>query len=295
MHILFGNAVTCRVIASILFAGMLVLIKLLSGDASLGQIIFFRSAFALIPLCLFLALSRELPQGLHTRRPKDHIVRCSLGCIAMFTSFGGLKYLPLADATVIGYLTPILMAVMAGLFLGERLSLIRLTGISMGFAGVVTLVGPELSLTHTDNSYLFGAGLAFTTAVLAAGSMTQVRNLAKTEHPGAIAFYFALTCAIAGLATLPFGWPTPSLRDLLMLIGTGLIGGLAHIFMTLSLKLGEASKLATFEYLSLVFAVGADLLVFDKWPSLTFFPAATMIVGAALFVAYKERVKRAPV
>ena len=72
--------------------------KALSEAAPLGQIVFFRSFFALIPLMIFLAWRHEFPSGLHTRRPLGHLVRSFFGAAAMFTSFASVALLPLAEA-----------------------------------------------------------------------------------------------------------------------------------------------------------------------------------------------------
>lgn len=287
------KGISLRVGATFFFTLMVLFIKWLSDEIPVGQVVFFRSAFALIPLVLFLMWTREFPSGLRTRRPGSHVARCILGCLAMFASFASLKYLPLSHASIIGYMAPVLAVVFAAILLKETISGARWFGVLFGFLGMLILILPTATGTHVDMTYMTGVALAVAMAILTAGAKIQIRSLALTENAGAIAFYFALTCTLAGLATLPFDWATPSGQQLGLLICTGFAGGIAHILMTLSYKYSEISKLAAFEYLSLVFAVIADALFFDILPEPAFYAAAACIVFATLVVALKDRTPKA--
>jgi drug/metabolite transporter (DMT)-like permease len=282
-----------RVGATAFFTLMVLFIKWISDTVPVGQVVFFRSAFALIPLVLFLMWTREFPSGLRTKRPGSHVARCILGCLAMFASFASLKYLSLSHASIIGYLAPVLAVVLAAILLGEAVSSARWFGVLFGFVGMLVLVLPTATATNVDTTYLLGVGLALAMAVLTAGAKVQIRSLALTENAGAIAFYFALTCTIAGLATLPLGWTVPNWNQLGLLICTGFAGGIAHILMTLSYQYSEVSKLAAFEYLSLIFAVIADALFFDILPVPAFYAATACIVLATLVVALKDKDRKA--
>lgn len=282
-----------RIGATAFFTLMVLFIKWLSDSIPVGQVVFFRSAYALIPLVLFLMWTREFPSGLKTNRPGSHVLRCVLGCLAMFASFASLKYLPLSHASIIGYLAPVLAVVLAAMLLRETVSNARWFGVLFGFLGMLVLVLPTVTEANVDKSYLLGVGLALAMAILTAGAKVQIRSLALTENAGAIAFYFALTCTLAGLATLPFGWILPDWNQLGLLVCTGIAGGIAHILMTLSYQYSEVSKLAAFEYLSLVFAVIADVLFFNILPEPAFYAAAACIISATLVVALKDRDRKA--
>lgn len=282
------SGILLRVGATLFFTIMVLFVKMLAGTVPLGQIIFFRSAVALIPLVLFLVWTREFPKGLATKRPGAHVLRCALGCAAMFASFASLAYLPMAHASIIGYLAPIMAVVLAWALLGEEVNRIRWISVALGFLGMLVLVVPELSATEIDKTYLTGVVLALVMAFLTAGAKIQIRHLALTENAGAIAFYFALTCALVGLATAVNGWLTPSAEQLVYLVGAGLAGGVAHIMMTLALQQSEVSKLAPFEYLSLVFAVLADAAVFHIVPGWSFYGATIIIFVAMWLIAFKD-------
>ncbi|WP_306152840.1 DMT family transporter [Roseovarius sp. MMSF_3281] len=283
------HGIILRIGATMFFTLMTVCVKWLADTVPLGQVVFYRSACALIPLVIYLFATGDFPRGLATRRPMAHVLRCILGCTAMFASFAALRYLPLAHASVIGYLAPILAVLLARALLGEIVNRTRWISVMFGFLGVLVLVIPEATGVQVDPGYLLGVGLALTMAIFTAGAKIQIRSLARTENAGAIALYFALTCALAGLATAPLGWVSPTPEQLIYLVGAGAAGGIAHIMMTLAMKHSEVSKLAPFEYLALIFAVIADALFFGVIPGIVFYIAAACIVMATLIVVAGDR------
>lgn len=289
-------AIGLRLLSGFLIAGMYVAVKAVGDAVPLGEIVFFRSVFAMIPLVLFLCLRGEFPHGLATRRPGGHMLRAGLGACALFASFAALSRLSLAEAVLMAQLSPMLMAVAAGVLLSERLTRWRITGLVLGFAGVVVLVWPDLvspaaSGTPRDGTRLVGIGLGLLAAALSALALIMVRELNRTESPGAIALYFVLVAAMGALLTLPFGaaWTLPGGGVTAWLVLSGLFGGAAHIAMTLSFRYAEASRLAPFEYVALLWPLLADLLIFRLTPSATFLVAAPLVLAGALVAAGEGR------
>ncbi|MEM1038688.1 MAG: DMT family transporter [Pseudomonadota bacterium] len=291
-----GLAISLRIFSGVLFTAMLICVKAVSENVPLGEIVFFRSAFALIPLVAFLWLRQEFPGGLATRRPIGHLIRASFGAMAMFASFAAIARLNVAEAILIAQLSPILMALTAAILLSEKLTVWRIGGLALGFAGVIVLVWPELGGTHSDTTRLIGFAAGLLAAGLTAFALIMVRSLNSSESPGAIAFYFVIASMVGGLITLPWGWVTPTGTTLLILIGAGLFGGLAHIAMTLAFRYAEASRLAPFEYVALLWPILADLLIFQLPLSTSFLLAAPLVLGGAAFAASEnKRSKKAKV
>lgn len=270
-----------RIMSGVLFIAMALCIKMTSTNIPLGQIVFFRSAFAMIPLVIFLFLMGDFPRGLYTKRPLGHLARSGLGAVAMFTSFASIARLPLAESTLIGYLSPIMMAVLAVLVLKEQLNSRRFIGIGLGMLGVLVLTLPQVNASELDVTRLTGYGLGLLTGLFTAAALIQVRRLSSTESTGAIAFYFVLVSMLASLLTIPGGWVLPGQSDLVLLILAGLLGGCAHIAMTLAFKYAEASLLAPFEYLTLVWAGMIDLLWFDTGLGVAFIIALPLVLAGA--------------
>lgn len=288
-----GRGIALRLLSGLLFAGMVVMVKLVSEDVPLGEIVFFRSAFALIPLVVFLCLYNEFPGGLRTSRPLGHLLRSGFGAAAMFTSFAALTRLPVAEATLIGYLSPLLTAVAGVVFLGEKATVFRTGGIALGLGGVAVLFGPQLGGGDIDAQHVLGLALGVLTAVLTSLALATTRSLARQgESPGAIAFYFALCSTFAGLATLSGGWLIPSWHTLILLVLAGIFGGFAHITMTLAFRYTEASRLAPFQYIALIWAVLTDLLVFHQPLAPAFAFALPMVLGGAILAAMERTRKK---
>jgi drug/metabolite transporter (DMT)-like permease len=284
-----GLAIGLRILSGVLFAGMLVFVKAVSANVPLGEIVFYRSAFALIPLILFLWIRREFPYGLATKRPVAHLLRASFGAMAMFASFAAIARLNVAEAILIAQLSPILMAMSAVVFLSERLTLWRIGGLALGFAGVIVLVLPEIDEHAPDAARLAGFAIGLLGAALTAFALIMVRSLNRSESPGAIAFYFALASMVGGLLTLPWGWVSPDSGTLMLLVGAGLFGGFAHIAMTLAFRYAEASRIAPFEYVALLWPVLADLLIFKVELSTSFLLALPLVLGGAVLAAAERK------
>ncbi|WP_046079351.1 DMT family transporter [Halomonas sp. HG01] len=283
--------IVLRLMSGILFTGMMVCVKAVSDAVPLGQTVFFRSAFALLPIVIFMTWRREFPRALATRKPLGHLVRSGLGAAAMFASFAAVARLPVAEATLLAQLSPVAMAVGGVLLLGERFTLHRAAAFALVLAGVAALVVPDLG---ESRGQVMGYGLGVLAALLTAGALVTVRRISRTETAASIAFYFVLVTALAGLATLPLGWVAVSGQTLALLVLAGLFGGAAHICMTLALRYAEVSRLAPFEYVALIWPVLADLAIFGLAPSGGFLVALPLVLGGAALAALEGRRLRRP-
>lgn len=286
----FGIAL--RILSGCLFAGMSICIKAISTEVPVGEIVFFRSAFALIPLVIFLWIRGEFPHGLSTKRPLGHLLRSSLGAAAMFASFASIARLPLAQATLLSYLSPTFTSIAGVLLLSERVTVWRVGGVVLGLAGVLILVWPEMGNSSFSGDRLWGYVFGLLMGVLTAFALIMVRSLSRTENPGAIAFYFVIASMLGGIATIPFGWMAPDMYQLIMLVLAGLFGGFAHIAMTLAFRHAEASLLAPFEYLAIIWPILADMLLFDVALSHAFLSALPLVLCGAAMAAVDGRRRR---
>lgn len=283
-----GTGIALRCLSVALFVSMNVCVRLAGSEAPVGQMVFFRSFLALIPLVLYLWLRGQFPQGLKTRRPGGHALRSLLGCLGMFLSFTTLQFLPLANATVLGFVSPLLTVVAAVVLLGERPGWWVFAALGAGFGGIILMVSPALQGPSWDTAMLIGTATGLSAAVTGAFAMAQLKRLTATEAPGAIALYFALVCSLAGLLTLPFGWVWPSGSGLALLVASGLLGGMAHIAMTEAYARAPASTLAPFEYTAMLWAVLLDIVLFALWPQPVMVAGALLVLGAAASLALRR-------
>jgi len=125
--------------------------------------------------------------------------------------------------------------------------------------------------------------------VLRALVQIHVRKMVATEHTAAIVLYFSLTATTLSLLTIPFGWVWPSQTALLLMIGAGLVGGVAQILVTSSYRFGAASMLAPFDYASLIFAAILGYVFFAETPTLNMVFGAGLVVAGGILIIWRER------
>jgi drug/metabolite transporter (DMT)-like permease len=285
------KAILLKLASALLFAVMQTLVRALGDTFPVGQIVFFRSAFAILPVVLIYAWRHELRAAMRTKHPFAHVSRGATSVAGMFLNFGALARLPLVEATAISFVSPLITVGFAAVFLKERVRIYRWSAVVVGFLGVLVMLTPHLTLFSgvAPASSVVGAALALTAAFTNAGAVIQTRRLTDTETTPAIVFYFSLFCAVGGLLTLPFGWQTPGASQLVALVALGICGGLAHILLTESYRYAPASVVAPFDYTSMLWAFVLGYAVFGEVPTIAVFIGSIIVAGAGLFVLWRER------
>lgn len=282
-------AVLLRLLAVACVAIMTLCVRLASETLPLGQIVFWRNAIAVAPIALYLVALGRFPHALATRRPMGHLVRGALGCVAMVAFFASVARLPLALATALAFLAPLLSVPAAVLLLGERPGLRAVGAVLLGLAGTIVLLLPAMEGPSLDLVVATGVAAGFVAALFAALVRVQIRGLTATEHPGAIAFWFSVIASVLTLPSLAFGWLPVSGEALLWLVGAGIAGGLGQVALCEALARGTVSRLAPLEYTGLAFAFALDLLVFGIVPAPLALAGVAMIVAASAMVALRPR------
>ncbi len=282
-----------KLASALLFAAMSALVRDVGRVAPVGQMVFFRSAFAIVPVVIIYALRGELGTAVRTSRPLGQLGRGMLSVCGMFTNFAALVRLPLADATAISFASPLITVALAAFILKERVRIYRWSAVFVGFAGVIVMLIPHFEVGHYAaigaTAAAVGSLLALTSSVCNAGTVIQTRRLTQSETTSSIVFYFSLVCAIAGALTLPFDWYTPTTGELAELIALGVLGGLAHILLTESYRYAMASVVAPFDYTSMLWALLLGYWLFGELPEALVYVGASIVAGAGLFVIWRER------
>jgi len=282
-----------KLASALLFAAMSALVRDLGKVAPVGQMVFFRSAFAILPVVVIYALRGELGTAVRTSRPLGQLGRGLLSVCGMFTNFASLVRLPLADVTAISFASPLITVALAAVILKERVRIYRWSAVLIGFAGIIVMLVPHFEVGHYAaigaTAAAIGSMLALTSSVCNAGTVIQTRRLTQSETTSSIVFYFSLVCAIAGALTLPFDWYTPTASELAKLIGLGVLGGLAHILLTESYRHAPASAVAPFDYSSMLWALLLGYWLFGELPEALVYLGACIVAGAGLFVIWRER------
>jgi drug/metabolite transporter (DMT)-like permease len=290
------KAILLKAVSALMFALLSACVRYLGETGvPLGQVVFFRAAFAIVPVLLIYAWRRELAAAFRTSRPLGHLGRGLISVAGMFLNFASLARLPLVDATAISFAAPLITVAFAAMFLGERVRVYRWSAVAVGFAGIIVMLWPYLNLAQyaaggsASATATIGAVCGLIAAFTNAGSVIQTRRLTDTETTSSIVFYFSLYCALAGLATLPFGWVWPSGLQLAVLIASGVIGGLAHIVLTSSYRYAPASLLAPVDYTLMIWAFVLGYVLFGELPTIYAYVGSVIVAGSGIFVIWRER------
>jgi len=289
-----GKGIVLKLISAVLFAVMSALVRFLGARYPIGQVVFYRSAFAIVPVLAVYAWRGELATVVRTERPLGQAGRGVISVVGMFCNFGALARLPLVESNAISFTTPLFSVALAAFILKERVRIYRWSAVIIGFIGVLVVLSPhvsgdELTIALASATTVAGLVYALTGALANAGTVIQTRRLAQSETTSSIVFYFSLFGAVAGLVTWPFGWVSPTGSEFAVLIGIGVLGGLAHIFLTESYRYASASVVAPFDYTSMIWALLLGYAMFGETPTVMIVIGSLIIAAAGLFVIWRER------
>jgi drug/metabolite transporter (DMT)-like permease len=265
------------------FAVMAAMIKLgHAAGISTVELTFYRFAFGLPPLLLWIAWSRNYAMW-RTERPFAHAWRAAAGLTTMVLAFSALKYLPLAEATTLSFAAPLFAVILAALVLGEKVGRHRWSAVALGFAGVLVVIRPDSS--HLPPTGLLLAGLA----AFGVGVTTiTIRQIGSTEGTQTIVLWFSLLSILAIGALMPFYGRAHAGGEWLILFALGSFGGIAQLLLTASLRFAPVPVVVPFDYTQLLWAVLLGWLVFADEPASTTWIGAAIIIASGLYTLYRE-------
>jgi len=265
------------------FSLMDVLVKV-TGEYALGEILFFRSLFGLIPI-FFLIPKNRLKNFYKTQKISLHFYRSLFGTIAMAAIFIALRNLELAETVAMTFAGPIFVTLFSIFFLSEKVRLTRWSAVVIGFIGVIFISRPGFETANIFYIFPIIFCLGFAAVCILIRKLTLYG-----ESVWLIAFYFTLVSGLAGLATLPFGgWLIPTKIDFILLALIGIFGSVANLLLTQSYKLAEVSLTTPLKYLALIYAIAFGFFIFQEIPSFYTILGAGLIVVSSLIIFTRER------
>lgn len=263
------------------------LIKLATETMPPLQAIGLRGCFATLWCLLALLVRRELRHA-HLLRNRWVAARGVLEALAAITYLIALAYIPFAIATAINMSTPLFLAALAVLLLGEVVGWRRWTAIAVGFVGVLMVIQPHPGEVNVWTwMVLFASFIGATRDVIARWVPPQVPTLV-------VSLSSAVTLAIVGCvwATLN-GWQPMSLRGVLLVLGSSLLLATGYQFLMISLRSGaEFSVIGSFRYASVLWALAIGYTLWGDVPNLLAVTGIAVVVGAGLYILHRERVTR---
>ena len=252
-----------------------------SDTYPVGQVLFFRGLFGMIPI--FFLIPRERYFDFYkTKRPFLHFKRVLAGLISIVAIFIALRKLPLATVVSISFAAPIFTTIFSIFLLKEKVGFYRWLAVFVGFIGIIVISEPGYASLNINYLYpiIFCLGLSYVAIA--------IRQLSSTEPVWLIGLYFSFSIMIISFFTILQGWLMPNLKDLFLLSMVGILGGLANLWLTQSYKLSEVTLVTPLKYLALVFGIFFGYLIWDEVPSIKTLTGASLVIISSFIIFRRE-------
>ncbi|HEX6092828.1 MAG TPA: DMT family transporter [Dongiaceae bacterium] len=258
--------------------------KALTADYNIWQISWARYLFHLAILPVFFR-RQPVTTVLRTSRLKLQLLRSALMLGSTVFFFAAVSYIPLAEATAIGFVSPLLVAAFSVPLLGEKVGPRRWAAVIVGFLAVMLIIRPGFGMIHWAYLLPLGSAVCFalyqiTTRILSRFD-SSVTTLAHSVSVG------LLVTTIVVL--IPGQWRNPDLQGWMLMILVGAVGGIAHYILIRALTLAPAALLAPFVYLQLVWAAIVGFVWFGDVPGWSTLGGTAVLAASGLYVMYRER------
>ncbi len=250
---------------------------------STGQVVWMRFIGQALLMAAILG-PWTIPSLLKTNKLGLQIVRSFLMVACTACNFIAVQYLRLDQTVAIAFLAPLVVAALAGPFLGEWVGWRRMIAILVGFAGILIVVRPGFAEVH------WAFGVSFLSMLAYAFFMLVTRKLSAFDPPLVTLFYALLAGSILGapIAIAHWVWPDGAFQWLLLL-ALGAFGGLGHYLLILAYRLAPASSVSPFLYFQLMSMVALGYFVFGDVPDRWTLAGSLVIVGSGLYLVHRER------
>lgn len=262
------------------FAIMVAMIKLAGTRLPVTQILFVRQLGMTIILIPYLV--KAFPNSLKTTRPFLQFARIFLALIAMLCGFTAVINMQMADATAIGFAKSFFVTIFAVIFLKESVGVYRWGAVAVGFIGVLVMLRPG-----TQGFTIYGL-MAITGACSAGLVMVVIRLLSRTEKISAILAYQAIGVGLIMAIPAYLQWVPPTPKEWALLAGMGVVSYFAQKANVLAYSYGEASMLASLDYVRLIYATFFGWLLFSEIPGKSTWVGAGIIVLASIYTVHRE-------
>jgi len=272
-------------IAVILFAVMDTISKYLTRDYPVTNVLWARYLFHTL-LVIAVIAPRHGTVLVRTNRLGLQMVRGSMLAGASLLFVTAIKYMPLAEATAIQFISPLLVTLLAVIFLKEKVDLSRWLAILAGFSGVLIIIRPGSGI------FTWASLLPLGTAILFASYQVLTRHFAGRESPYTLIFYPGIVGMLLLSPTLPFAWTAPqSLSHLTLLAIAGIIGGSSHLILIRAYELAPASRLAPFSYTQLIWVTLAGYVVFGNFPDALSLAGIAILMASGTYIATRQHLQ----
>jgi drug/metabolite transporter (DMT)-like permease len=277
------KGVGLMLLASISFGIMNISVKLVH-QMPVGEVVFFRAVVQIILSIFILAKAKQNPLG---KNPKMLLLRGLFGSLGLFCYFYTLQVMPLGNATVIHYLSPILTTLVAVALGDEKNHPMSYVFFAVCMLGVVIVNG--LSTQITTEGVLAGIG----GALFSAFAYNTIRRLKNIENPNVVVLYFPLVTLPLSLISIPVfnqPWVWPQSTDWIWLLLTGISTQAGQYFMTRAYQSEKTSTVSAVSYTGIIWSLTFGIFLFDEsYQPLQYLGVALVIIGVVLNVIFQAK------
>jgi drug/metabolite transporter (DMT)-like permease len=243
--------------------------------------------FVLILLPIVLAPASGNP--MRSARPMLQVFRgLGLLCSSIFFILA-LGYLPIAEATATGFVSPLFVTGLSVIFLAEKVGLRRWTATIAGLLGVLIIIRPGTAAFQPATMLPIISSLGWATALV------LTRKISGADRPITTMAFSAITGFLVLSVFVPFSWIAPSWTQIALGVGIGVAATVGHWIVVLAFRYADASVLAPFSYVQLVWVTLLGFFVFGEVPDVVTFIGAAIIIASGVYTAHRERVRRAQI
>ncbi|MFC7049326.1 DMT family transporter [Emcibacter nanhaiensis] len=248
-------------------------------NLGLFEVVMLRS---LVIVFIAITLSRHFSfDNFKVKQPKLIAARSVLMCIIVLANFSAIMYLPLVTVTSIQFTRPLFLVVLAAIFLGEAVRLPRTLATIVGFIGVVIILRPGSDI-HWAMTFLLVGTLA------SSFNSIVTKKLTRFDKPSLMMVYSNLTVTAMCTPMALYNWVTPGWLDIFWVLGIGILSTGTQYFIIRAYDKGEATVVAPFDYIKIIFIALIGYFVFAELPDTYTWIGAFIIVGATMFIAWRE-------
>ena len=275
-----GLAIFLTIFAGCVLGIMDALSKQLIGSFEVIQVLwsryFFHSVIVFVYLILFCSKSVFI-----SKKPKIQIQRSLALFVATIAMYVSLDYLPLADAASVQFSAPVLVTLISGIFLGEKIGKRRYIAVIVAFCGVLIIVQPGIE-------FRWAMLLPLIAAFMLAIFLIQTRALQSFDNAYTTLFYSTLIGAIVFIIVIPFFWRQPTSEEWFFMVVQGSLGAIGHLAIIKALKYSTASFLAPFLYSQLLVAIILSVMYLGDPVTIMMCLGAFIIMASGIYIWYRE-------
>lgn len=275
------------VVAAIAVNVMVVAIRQIKDDVHIFEIGFVRHVFSFL---FFLPIFMRSGTAIFvTRRLGMLTLRAVLNVIAMFVYFIGVTLIPMSEVTALGFTTPLFVAVLAVLFLGEKMGPVRLIGLALGFGGALLILRPGVE------NIAWGSVCILVSSSTWAFALIVIKKLTRTESTLTIAMYASLLQLPLSFIPALFVWTWPDFYQLSMIFLIAICGSTTHLAVAQAFREADTTVVMPVDFTKIIWASLAGYLFFAEIPDILTLIGGAVVFTGVLYIALRERNGKAKV